>query len=154
MISQKNLTINYSTKNLTSLMGRILKVTETIDHETGETYTTSNEYTVDAKTPKYIMVLTDNLPYLLQNLNGSELKVLLVLESVAGYNENKVNLSAALRQELATKVGTTSSAFNNVISSLKKKRFIIAEGGSIKIEPKYLWRGETKYLKKRITFSG
>ena len=127
---------------------RLVKLTETLDKETGELVLEKTEYTYETKTPKFIIVLDQEFDVLLKKLTHTELKVFLVLATATNYNKNTVNLTSNLRYQLSTKSNTGYGTFSNALSSLSKKGFIKNYKGDYYLNHKYVWRGETKVLKE------
>lgn len=102
------------------------------------------------KEPKFIKLYTDNLE-ILQDISKQANNLLLVLISDYLDFNNKINLNAAIKRNIAKKLNTSESVIRQQISNLTKKKVILrADTGLYILNPKIFLKGDYKTVQEII----
>jgi hypothetical protein len=117
------------------------------DYETGEIKQRiqAKEFTSRQDVDKFYMVF---LGAVTNDLTGKEMTLLSEFCMRAEYNKGYIDINAFVKKEIMDIMGVSESHFNNLTSSLAKKKYISKDKGRYFINPKYFWRGDTKYRKQ------
>jgi hypothetical protein len=119
------------------------------DFETGEIKqrVTSKEFSTKTSVDRFYMVF---LGAVTDDLTGKEIKLLSEFCMRAEWNKGYLDMSTFVKNEIIEATGLTSSYYNNLTSSLEKKKYISKDKGRYFINPKFFWRGELKYRKQML----
>lgn len=127
--------------NLVNPIPRFKSVERTVDKD-GNTIELTQEISYSLPRNTFMRVYLDNIAPLLE-LNKTDLRVLLVLWGMAGYNNNEVTLVKGHKERMGIGLGYSQSNINNSISRLAKKEILIRLEKSIYIlNPKYFFYGK------------
>ena len=98
----------------------------TFDKDTGEIVISHNRQIVKIdKTPEFIMLFLKGIPQLLDaSLSNMQLKVLWVILSNYVSKNNSLNLSTAIKKQIANEIGSTYRTVTQYINELHKKGII------------------------------
>ena len=129
------------------------KVTETLDKETGEVITDSNEKLVryDPE-PPYIKMYIEDLCAVVNAPNS--LKDVLFMSLRKLDYDGYITLSTRYRKQICTELGIKDGTLRNRLSMLVKRGFFYSEGGNeYLVNPNLFARGEWKNIvEQRRTF--
>lgn len=90
---------------------------------------------------------------LLDDLDNTTIKVLSWCSINCTYNSNIVNLTKPMCEKITSLYGIQYQTIKNSITKLKKKNILIALGsGTYCINPRYVWRGESKERLKTMKY--
>ncbi len=85
---------------------------------------------------------------------GANLGLLLVLALLVDHKTGVCYLTSGRRAEIRKVLGITDGTLRNRISELKKKGYIVIEGGNVSVTPKLFWRGKLSDRLSRIHEDG
>jgi len=102
------------------------------------------------KESKFIKLYTDNLE-ILQDISKQANNLLLVLISDYLDFNNKINLNAAIKRNIAKKLNTNESVIRQQISNLTKKQVLLRfDTGLYILNPKIFLKGDYKTVQEII----
>lgn len=140
---------------------RLQNIVETTNIDTGEQFQTKKEYSVKVETEEFYFTFIEAIGFM-HNIK-SEVDVLAILCINSEFNTGKCFLTSERRKIFADYLGITVKGFNTSLKRLCDKGAIKNNGGTIEINPLYLWKGSVaernKILKERglelkINFQG
>lgn len=119
---------------------------EIVDTSTGEVLTFENQkvYTETIDSEHFYMTYLEYIAPLYELKSGIALLVLTWLCEHAQFNTGKVDIPAARREELCSKLGICNNALTNNLKKLKSLNLISGEKGSYQINPQIFWKGDAK----------
>ena len=129
---------------------KIVKVTRTVDRETGEVTQEQEVFTTRAKgEPHFVKLYMLNIP-LIKPLTGSVVKVLMGVFTEMDYH-NRVTLMKVDKERIGGQVGVKMPMFNRAVGQLVKHGFLIRlSAGRYEVNPGYAARGPWSEIANRI----
>lgn len=126
--------------------------TESIDTSTGEVVEIRKQFAVKVETAEFYITFIEALAFI-HNIKG-EFPVLAILCMNSEFNTGNCFLTSDRRKIFAETLGLKSSGFNSALHRLEKKGALKNNGGTIEINPIYVWKGSVEERNKLLKEQG
>lgn len=131
---------------------RLKVLTETTSTETGELVEVKKEFNIKVESAEFYFTFIEAVAFI-HNIKA-EFAVLAILCMNSEFNTGRCFLSPERRKAFAEELKLTIKGLNSSIHRLEKKGAIKNVGGTIEINPLYLWKGSVAERNKILKEQG
>lgn len=131
---------------------RLKNTSKSINTDTGEVIEIEKTFNVKVESAEFYFTFIEAVSFI-HNIKA-EFPVLAILCINSEFNTGQCLLTSYRRIEFAKQLNLTVKGFNSAIYRLAKKGAIINNGGTIEINPLYLWKGSVMQRNKILKEQG